>query len=146
MTTYKEDKGVLHIIYTKEIPAYLLKISDIYEGKMDNRIGLNFPFDIAIKYSENEFKKYKDKVKYVIVYKKGDKETKEHELMHAKYYNDSSYKKRIDDMWEKMNDKSKKRVVEMLRRMGYKVDNISIVIDEFQAYYHTEKSNFFGKI
>lgn len=39
----------------------------------------------------------------------------------------------------------KKKVIDMLLRMKYKND-LEILIDEFQAYYFTEKSNFFGKI
>jgi hypothetical protein len=143
----------LHAVYTKDIPEYLLKIADMYEGKMSNRIGLNFPMDIVVKYIKEcvkdikdcFLKKYVDKIKYVIVYKKGDKDTKEHELMHAKYYIDTEYKKRIDEMWYNMSEKSKTRVIEMLKRMGYNVNCMSIVIDEFQAYYYTESDNFFGK-
>lgn len=152
MTSYKEEGGVLHVAYTKDIPEYLLKIADIYEGKMDNRIGLNFPMDIVMKYiktistKELILEKYISSVKYVIVYKKGDKGTKQHELMHAKYYMDIEYRKSIEDKWSKMSEKSKKKVIDMLKRMGYDVENMSIVIDEFQAYYYTEKDNFFGKI
>ena len=36
-------------------------------------------------------------------------------------------------------------IVDMLLKMKYKNDN-KILIDEFQAYYYTEKSNFFGKL
>ena len=33
----------------------------------------------------------------------------------------------------------------MLKKMGYPDDKEEILIDEFQAYYYTEKKNFFGK-
>ena len=142
---YKEIDNVLHIVYTYIIPDEIIKIADIYEGKIDNRIGINFPMKIVESYEEECYiKKYNNSCEYVIVYKKGDKITKEHELMHAKYYMDKKYKEKILDMWKQMNDKNKDKVKKMLRKMGYP-DDENILIDEFQAYYYTEKSNFFGK-
>jgi hypothetical protein len=144
---YREIDNVLHIVYTDIIPEEIIKIADIYEGKIDNRIGINFPMEIVEKYKgENEIKKnnYNNSCEYVIVYKKGDKITKEHELMHAKYYMDKNYKEKIINIWREMEDKNKDKVKKMLKKMGYP-DDENILIDEFQAYYYTEKSNFFGK-
>jgi len=137
---YKEVDNVLHIVYNDIIPDDIIKIADVYEGKIDNRIGINFPMDIVDKY--NQLKKYN--CNYVIVYKKGDKLTKEHELMHAKYYMDENYKEKIKKIWIDMDDKNKDKVKKMLKKMGYP-ENEDILIDEFQAYYYTEKLNFFGK-
>ena len=140
---YKEIDNVLHIVYKDVIPEYIIKIADIYEGKIDNRIGINFPMDIVKKdKGDNKLKKYN--CEYVIVYKKGDKLTKEHELMHAKYYMDNNYKENIKKIWREMDNKNKDKVKKMLKNMGYP-DNEEILIDEFQAYYYTEKANFFGK-
>jgi hypothetical protein len=154
--SYTVDNNILHVIYDKKIPKFLIDIADMYEGKMNDRIGINFPFDIAEKWRKcckEEVKEVKEffmrcgkEVKYVIVYKKGDKDTKAHELMHAKYYIDDKYRESIAYMWKNMTDSCKKRVICMLKKMGYNTDDISIVIDEFQAYFYTEKSNFFGKI
>jgi hypothetical protein len=141
---YKEVDNILHIVYIDKIPDEIIKIADIYEGKIENRIGINFPMNIVDEYKgETQIKKY-ESVKYVIVYKKGDKLTKEHELMHAKYYMDEKYKDKIKKMWKDMEDKNKDKVKKMLKKMGYP-DNEDILMDEFQAYYYTEKANFFGK-
>lgn len=141
---YKEVDNILHIIYTDKIPDDLIKIADIYEGKIENRIGINFPINIVDEYKgETQIKKYEN-IKYVIVYKKGDKITKDHELMHAKYYIDEEYKDKIKKMWRDMEDKNKDKIKKMLKKMGYP-NNEDILIDEFQAYYYTEKKNFFGK-
>jgi hypothetical protein len=151
-TEYNCKDDVLHIIYRKTIPTYINDIADLYEGKIDNRIGINFPVDIVKKwksinkknekYSINE---YIDNTKYVVVYKKGDKLTKDHEMLHARYYMDKEYKENIREIWDNMNKESKKKVSIMLKKMGYPDDNEEILIDEFQAYYYTEKDNFFGK-
>jgi len=144
---YKCLDDVVHIVYSNIIPTYLEEIADMYEGKIDNRIGINFPMDIAMKYSgkgKDNIDKFKD-AKYVIVYKKGDKLTKGHEMMHAKYYMDDKYKEKVKDMWHSMKDRSRLKVIEMLKKMGYPEDKDDILIDEFQAYYYTEKKNFFGK-
>lgn len=144
---YKCVDGVVHIIYSNIIPTYIEEIADMYEGKIDNRIGINFPINIALKYngkgSEN-ITRFND-AKYVIVYKKGDKLTKEHELMHAKYYMDEKYKEKINNIWCDMKERSRDKVINILKKMGYPEDKEDILIDEFQAYYYTEKKNFFGK-
>jgi hypothetical protein len=152
MTVYKKDCGILHVIYDNIIPKYLIDIANIYEGEMKDRIGLNFPVSFLYKKEYKDLKEIKEAIKnakdteYVIVYKNGDKNTKMHELMHAKYYMDENYKKNVDEMWENLSEKSKTKVIGMLKKMGYDITNMNIVIDEFQAYYKTEKSNFFGKI
>ncbi len=144
---HKVEDDVLHIAYTKSIPDCVEKIADIYEGKVKNRIGINFPISVLNKWKGKCFlNDYIDKCKYVVVYKKGDKLTKAHELLHAKYYMDEKYKDDIKRKWQDMDKNSKDRVIKMLKKMGYPGDNEEIIIDEFQAYYYTEKDNFFGKI
>ncbi len=146
---YKCCDSVLHIIYKKSIPKYIEELADLYEGKIENRIGINFPMSIVSKYKGNitDIKKQtKDKdIKYIVVYKKGDKLTKDHELMHAKYHMDESHKEKVREIWDNMEESSRKRVISMLKKMGYPDNNMDILVDEFQAYYYTEKKNFFGK-
>jgi hypothetical protein len=148
MVEYLCKDSILHIIYKDSIPSYINSIADSYEGKVPNRIGLNFPSHFLNIQNIKEIKNTKEieKVKYVIVYKKGDKSTKEHELLHAKYYLEEGYKEKIKKVWNSMSPSSKKKVIFMLKKMGYPEDKEDILIDEFQAYYYTEKPNFFGKI
>ena len=145
---YKLVDGVVHIVYSSIIPTYIEEIADMYEGKIENRIGINFPIYIAMKYNRKEIDniiQFKEQnAKYVVVYKKGDKLTKEHEMMHAKYYMDEKYKENVNKIWKNMKESSKKKVIDMLKKMGYPEEE-NILIDEFQAYYYTEKKNFFGK-
>lgn len=146
---YKCIEEVLHIVYNSSIPRYIINIADKYEGKVPDRIGINFPMNFVINSCKSldifDIKKYIEDAKYVVVYKKGDKITKDHELLHAKYYIDDKYKKSVQLIWDGMKKESKKKVIYMLKKMGYDSDREDIMIDEFQAYYYTEKPNFFGK-
>lgn len=148
---YKCIDEVLHIVYKNKIPKYVNDIADKYEGKIPDRIGINFPMDFVVSlckddkdYKYCEIMRYVDDANYIVVYKKGDKMTKDHELLHAKYYMDYNYKKKIKYIWDNMKKESKNKVIFMLKKMGYP-EKEDIMIDEFQAYYYTEKSNFFGK-
>ncbi len=140
---------VLHIIYTdRDMQSAELenitKVSKIYETKdIKGLVGYNYPFDIVPR--DSFMYKYKTQADYVIVYKKGDVRTKLHELRHARYYMDVDYKRHVYNVWNTLTTESKNKVIALLLRMNYKND-IKILLDEFQAYYYTEKPNFFGPL
>jgi hypothetical protein len=156
MLEYISKDKTLHIIYKniKDIPLYINTISDEYEGKIKDRIGLNFPLSFVNKCEKNkkitkkeaeELKKYHN-IEYIIVYKKGDIITKNHEELHSKYYVDSDYKKKVKEYWNSLTKSSKEKVLYLLEKMKYPKDNEEILIDEFQAYLYSENKNFFGKL
>ena len=140
---------VLHIIYNqKDLKSVELEniriVSRIYENTdISGLIGYNFPMKIVPVTSF--LYKYKKLADYIIVYRDGDVKTKQHELCHARFYMDDDYKRHIYNLWSNIKDISKRNILDMLLRMKYKND-MTILIDEFQAYYYTEKPNFFGKI
>lgn len=139
-----EENQILHIIYRdiNEIPKHIIDICNAYEGEMKQRIGFNFPMTFVKKNNpKSELLKYS--TEYIIIYKKGDIPTKKHELQHAKFYMDSEYKKQVHDLWNSFTESHKKQIILQLKKMKYP-DNMDILMDEFQAYYFTEKSNFFG--
>jgi hypothetical protein len=143
---YEISQNVLHAIYCdKDIPGLEFKhldhIATMYEGAVKNRVGFNFPMTIVPKSSP--IKKYT--AAYVVVYKKGDIPTKKHELRHAMYFLDSNYKDSILSLWKSFSVATQSSIRSMLLKMNYP-DNQDILLDEFQAYYFTEKSNFFGKL
>ena len=153
--TMKVQDNVLHIEYSllKDIPEYVFQIADEYEGKIKNRLGFNFPMSFALKYTKEKNKKafeilsgfYKnDKANYVIVYKKGDIQTKKHELCHAKFALDQTYKESVLKLFYSFSDTYRATIKKLLKEMKYP-DDESILIDEFQAYYYTERKGFFGK-
>ena len=142
---FVEEDDILHIIYNRkeQLPASILEICDQYEGKIPQRIGTNFPMDFVKKMiPSHPLLKYN--AKYVIAYQKGDIVTKKHEMCHAAFYLDPDYRKKIETMWTSFSKTYQKKVYQMLQKMKYP-NNPQILLDEFQAYYFTEKSNFFGK-
>jgi hypothetical protein len=99
-----------------------------YEGYIPGRNGYNFP--------------NKDG-SYTISYIRGDVLTKLHELRHAIYYFDDSYRKKVDKLWNSFSLEEKTTIEKFLSNCGYKKENFP---DEFQAYWFTEHNprKFFG--
>lgn len=113
-------------------------LSNEYEGLLVNREGHNFP-SIYIPKKNHILSKYKEQCKYVIgLYNVSGLQ---HELLHAKYYIDEEYRKKINDEWNNLNDEHRKRIIDFLKRLGY---SDTVIIDEYQAYRYTEAPNFFG--
>jgi len=138
------EHQILHIIYKdiNEIPKHIMDLCNAYEGEIKQRIGFNFPMTF-VKKTDPKSDLLKYETDYVIVYKKGDISTKKHELQHARYHMDSEYKKQVHTLWASFTESHKNQILLQLKKMKYP-DNMDILMDEFQAYYFTEKSNFFG--
>ncbi len=137
---------ILHITYNKKenISKEIIEIANAYEGEIKERIGFNFP----ISFVKNKFPKSRllsYKAEYVIVYQKKDIHTKKHELQHALYALSPSLQLQVKELWESFSKSYKDKVKELLLKMKYPNDE-KILLDEFQAYYFTEKENFFGKL
>ncbi len=145
-----KDNHVLHVVVDndkkkgaeKEYQT-ILQLADEYEGEIKNRIGVNFPLSSRHPIHKQYIDKYGD-VSYLIMYKKGDITTKRHELQHARYYLDAAFREEVKRLWDGLNDRSRSNVLCMLKKMGYPMEKNEIVLDEFQAYYFTEKPNFFA--
>ena len=117
----------------------LAPISNVYEGALkQNREGHNFPSS----YITNEHQLYKyiaPNCVYVIgVY---TPLSLQHELLHARFYADFDYRQQIHNEWNSLSETIKNHITSFLKRLGYKDE---VIIDEYQAYRYTEKSNFFG--
>ena len=152
MKTYEKDR-VLHIVFSeKDVGTSHMKeivdIADMYEGHVGHRQGFNFPMKIVRSFVKNKksvFSPYVNTSEYVISYKDGDVLTKKHELQHAKYFIDQTFSREVKELWDSFPSSYQKGVIGMLLRMGYP-NEANILLDEFQAYYFTEKPFFFGKI
>jgi hypothetical protein len=143
MLLFEIHHRVLHIIYREihDISDIIYDIANAYEGFIPGRIGFNFPMRLVKKLHPTcTIAKYD--ADYVIVYKKGDIATKRHEVQHAKYDMDPSYRKDIQTLWDSLSINFQEKVRSTLGRMNYP-DRPSLLLDEFQAYYFTEKKNFF---
>lgn len=124
-------------------------ISVCVEGKTKvPRVGHNFPLTVLQDVVKRDCVEGREllcllskNVQYIVAYLAGDILTKNHELQHAKYFLDSEYRKSIATMWSKLDAKTRSHIEDFLRRLGYPEH---VWLDEFQAYYMTEKPNFFG--
>jgi hypothetical protein len=137
----KEDNRLLIIRFKSKaaMNAALSKISERYEGLTGALEGHNFPASYVQKSDAIYDTVQKHKIIYVIgVYHVN---SLEHEKLHAKYYLDATYKKKIDEEWAQLDEVKKGKIIQSLTKMGY-CDKV--FIDEYQAYRYTEKPNFFG--
>ena len=89
------------------------------------------------------FYTYWDTADYVIVYPKNDIQTKKHELLHALYAMNPHYRSHVNALWDSLTKKEQDRIYSVLRQLHYP-DDPTLLLDEFQAYYYTEKPSFFG--
>jgi hypothetical protein len=112
-------------------------ISNAYEGPLQNRQGHNFPSSYIPK--DHFLSKYKNECKYVI----GTFNSKsiKHELYHAKFFIDLTYKNKIIKEWNELDNQNRDHIIKFLKKLGY---SDKVLIDEYQAYRYTEKENFFG--
>lgn len=137
----KNDNRLLIVRFKNKVTmnTALSKISERYEGLSGNAEGHNFPASYIEKSDIiYDFVK-KNKIEYVIgIY---NVNSFQHEKLHAKYYLDQEYKKKIDEEWNILEPEKRDKIVAFLKRLGY-CDKV--LIDEYQAYRYTEKSNFFG--
>lgn len=140
--------GVLHLELTKdssELPESVLTVLDAYEGTRKGRLGWNVPMSfVKSRFPKHPFfSPYFVTAAYVIVYKKGDILTKKHELQHAKYYMDPVFQKEVVALWNSFSPTAKEKITAMLMKMKYAEE---VLLDEFQAYYYTEKAGFFPSV
>lgn len=140
---------VLHGVYsmTKDIPDDLHRMADAYEGYIPSRKGWNMPLPIVSTtptFTIPSFlRPFYQQADYLVVYPNNDPQTKKHELLHAKYAMDPIYRADIHKLWNNLTAKQQTRVRTTLLSLHYP-DNPEILLDEFQAYYYTEKPRFFG--
>ena len=144
MTFYVKDR-ILHFIYRylTDIPDFIIAISDAYEGHIKGRIGFNFPMSV-VKRVNPKSKLLSYEADYFIGYQKHDILTKRHELQHAKYYMNPQFQREVKELWASFSPSFQQRAFQQLIKMNYP-NNPDLLLDEFQAYYFTEKPNFFGK-
>ncbi len=135
----KDD--ILHVVYYGN-PSFLPTLNDIantHEGYIHMRQGFNFPSQL-VKRPLQAAKLFKD-CTYVIIYPSNDVTTKLHELRHARFYLDPTYRTEVQKLWDSLSHKKQRWITTMLTKMGY---DAKFHLDEFQAYFFTEKRNFFS--
>ncbi|EWM21363.1 hypothetical protein Naga_101560g2 [Nannochloropsis gaditana] len=78
---------------------------------------------------------------YLIAHLKHDLGTRQHELCHARYFLDPTYRQACLTAWEALSEKHRDYLSAFLSRLGY---HEAVHADEFQAFALTEKANFWG--
>lgn len=137
----KHNKQLLIIRFKNKaiMNKALSAISERYEGLSDALEGHNFPASYVQPSDSIYDMVQKHKIIYVIgIYHVN---SLEHEKLHAKYYLDATYKKKIDEEWAQLDDVKKGKIIQFLTKLGYCE---KVLIDEYQAYRYSEKANFFG--
>lgn len=128
------DILILKFKTKQSMNSYLDVISSKYEGKL-TREAHNFPSSFLPK--DHTLQTYNSK--YIIgVYRSQDIP---HELQHAKFYLDNEYRNSIMQEWNSLPEQTQLHIKTFLSKLGYPEH---VFVDEYQAYKHTEKSNFFG--
>ena len=84
-------------------------------------------------------KKFSKKPYYLIAVKREDKATLKHELVHAHYYLNPSYKQQADVLVKYMRKELRKNITANLKEMGY---NSAVIIDEINAYMSTSSYKY----
>lgn len=143
MSFHVHDR-VLHFIYRhlSDVPDVIHRVCDAYEGSITNRIGFNFPLSM-VKQVDPRCSLLSYDAEYFIGYQERDIATKRHELQHAKYYMNAAFQQEVKELWNSFPSTYQDKVYTRLLKMKYP-NRPDILLDEFQAYYFTEKPNFFG--
>lgn len=146
MKWFIQDR-VLHGVYTKgeTIPREVEDLAIHYEGVVPKRTGWNMPMSVIQQHAtkDSHLRSYLSKADYVIIYCKSDIQAKKHELLHAKYAMDPVYRTHVAQVWTALTEQEQERVRHVLCGLKYP-DDPALQLDEFQAYYYTEKPSFFG--
>ena len=146
MKWFIQDR-ILHGVYEKGegIPSEVEELATQYEGIVPKRTGWNMPMSVIQQHATkgSPLRSYLGKADYVIVYRKNDIQAKKHELLHARYALVPAYRTHIVQVWNNLTEQEQERVRHVLCGLDYPEDP-HIQLDEFQAYYYTEKPSFFG--
>lgn len=107
--------------------------------------GYHFPTSLLreyIKFNDSPLAKYANVADFIVAYKNEDELSKNHQRQHAKYFTDSTFRETVKELWDSFTDEYRADVKEKLNKSDLADDDESL-IDEFQAFYFTEKPNFF---
>ncbi len=148
---------VLHGVYEnlQDIPDIVHRAACHYEGNIPHRRGWNVPASVLLSFLPSLPVSVPvplpvpvdllRQAEYVIVYRKGDILTKRHELQHARYAMDPSYRHEVRQRWDALTPTQQHAIRTHLMALGYPPDD-DILLDEFQAYERTEHPRFFGTV
>jgi hypothetical protein len=106
-------------------------------SKIENKIYNNPNHSLAVHQA------FKEEKYYLIGAMKGSERTVRHEVAHGMYYLNSSYRKEMDYLVNKLSSKFKKDLFVALKSVGY---TDQVLIDEAQAFLSTGWRDYFPKL
>jgi hypothetical protein len=126
------EQRILHVCYScPTLPSDLDDLGTLYEGYLENRIGVNLPMRV-LKAVEPQHKLCAYDADYIICYPDWDRHhTRNHELRHAAYFLDKTYRKKVDREWEELSSEERLKISKKLSTLGYSPE---VHCDEWQAY------------
>jgi hypothetical protein len=142
MDIYSKRKGGGCFTYPVEWGGFNVPnkmVEDCYNQKVAHDYN---HYDSVIIDIHEEIKKTDDKY-YLIGTTGSDFIAMKHELAHAFYYLDSSYKKEVNQVLKKIPDKYYKKIVIHLKNIGY---TNNVIQDEIHAYLSTRNGHFWDEI
>ena len=131
MEEFVQD-NILHIKYSSHfIPPALDDLGSMYEGYIENRIGVNLPMRV-LKVVSPGHRLTNYQADYIIIYPDWDRnQTRNHELRHALYFIDKEYRKKVTKAWDRLDPIEKEKICKKLQILGYSPE---VYCDEWQAY------------
>ncbi|KAI8811488.1 hypothetical protein BJ742DRAFT_143508 [Cladochytrium replicatum] len=118
--------------------SYILQLVRIGPSLSENAITQPTSTDDLVATRLNEL----DQPNYIVGAMSGDSTTLYHEYLHARFFLDSTYRAKCEDLWSTLPPQVRVDVGKELGLRGYQPDKYA---DEFQAYLVAEGPREFGK-
>jgi len=137
MKYYSDKEKQNYFSYTDDFVGYNVPswVVNQFRGRKD--------YNIFEKELFKNINKIKEKNFYLIAAKKGKNGVVKHEIAHALFYNNPSYKKEMLNLVEDIDIEKRKKIHTVLKKMGY---GKSVYDDEIQAYFSTGLTEELEKI
>jgi len=87
-------------------------------------------------------RKFSHEPYYLIATKNNDSDTLNHELLHAHYYLNHSYRQKVDTTVKHMRPELRKQTAKVLKKMGYTKE---VIVDEINAYLATSTYKYLSE-
>ena len=87
-------------------------------------------------------RKFSHEPYYLIATKNNDLDTLDHELLHAHYYLNHSYRQKVDTVVKHMRSELRKQMTKVLKEMGYTKE---VIVDEINAYMATSSHKYLNE-
>jgi len=113
----------------KDFKAWILTLNQ--DTQLGKRTGATPEEQTFIGYLGKVIQEAYDEPRYIVAYVQDDESTLLHELAHATFYLDESYRNKVSEVWKQVKQPVREVINRCLKEWGYHPDNW---LDEWQAY------------